>query len=611
MDDHYFEQNLQIIAETDPATADKLRSARKPGYPEIRLSKDRLPVPVVGKKSLHSTYHPRAEAAKWVASLKLRAKDHTLYALCGLGFGYHLSELLKIIPPDRLIIVEEDTALAAAALANRPPEVFPRGLRFITGEKVVTAHQMLRKTASARKSEIRLLLHPASTHRRPDYYLTLEGIFRSEETTRHGGYKILLVSPLYGGSLPLTGYVQRALNALGHRCVVLDNTPFFPGFQHLKTLTSNRGHEARLEGGLNALLAETVTAKALDERADMVLWMAQSPAIPEVIRELQNGGIQTAFWFVEDYLTLNYWQAIAPHLDHFFTIQRGEFTDKLNEIGCENPYYLPVGADPEIHRPLELTSQERKIYGSDLSHVGAGYHNRREFFNGLLDFDFKIWGNEWDNCGPLLRVLQRRGERISTEETVKIFNAAKINVNLHSSTYHSGVNPFGDYLNPRTFEIASCGAFQLVDERAYLTENFTPDEEIVTFASREEFRDKAKFYLEHEDKRRKIAAAGRARTLREHTYQHRMLELMGVICGRRPDWKPKGGDLPTAEELIRQAGEDSELAQVMRRFVGRGPLTLDGIAGEIEREKGELTRTEAMILLLNEFRQWGIEKGVV
>ena len=49
----------------------------------------------------------------------------------------------------------------------------------------------------------------------------------------------------------------------------------------------------------------------------------------------------------------------------------------------------------------------------------------------------------------------------------------------------------------------------------------------------------------------------------------------------------------------------------MQRFVGKGPLTLEGVAEEIERGKGELSRTEAMILLLNEFRRWGIEKGVM
>lgn len=607
----HFEQNLNRLFAKDPTTADKIRRASQPDYPEIRTAKDGSPVPVVARKSLHSLYNPQKEAVKWVDSLKLQPDAKTLYAFCGLGFGYHLTELLKVLPPEQLVIVEKDAALAAAALAHRPPEVFPAGIRFVIGEKTVIAYQSLQETAEREQREVHCILHPASANVYPDYYPTIAGMFRAQETARHGGYKILLVSPLYGGSLPITRYVQRALNALGHRCELLDNTPFYPGFAHFKNLTSNRGHKAKLEMGLTSLLAEAVTAKALDVRADLVLWMAQSPAIPEVIEELKNGGIQTAFWFVEDYQTLNYWKGIAAPLQHFFVIQKGEFTEALREVGCNNPYYLPVAADPEIHRPLDISAAERNLYGSDLSHVGAGYHNRRELFTGLLDFDFKLWGTEWEHSGPLLSVLQREGERISTEECVKIFNATKINVNLHSSSYHSGVNPFGDFINPRTFEIAACGAFQLVDERAYLTEHFTPDTEIVTFSSLQELRDKAIDYLQNDDKRREISAAARRRVLSENTYQHRMLELMGVICGRVPDWKPRGGDLPTAEELIRQAGTDSELAAVMQRFKGRGPLLLEDVAAEIEKDEGALSRTEALILLLNEFRRWGVEKGVV
>ncbi|MBU1650598.1 hypothetical protein KKA00_00135, partial [bacterium] len=68
---------------------------------------------------------------------------------------------------------------------------------------------------------------------------------------------------------------------------------------------------------------------------------------------------------------------------------------------------------------------------------------------------------------------------------------------------------------------------------------------------------------------------------------------------------------PTAEDLITEAGVESELAQVMQQFVGRGPLTLEDIAADLEKGEGQLKRTEAMILLLNEFRRWGVEKGVV
>ena len=41
--------------------------------------------------------------------------------------------------------------------------------------------------------------------------------------------------------------------------------------------------------------------------------------------------------------------------------------------------------------------------------------------------------------------------------------------------------------------------------------------------------EKARHYLAQEDERRTIAAAGQARTLREHTYELRMQELAEIL----------------------------------------------------------------------------------
>ena len=608
----HLESNLKRIASQDEKLAEVLRGAYDPDYPEIRSSKNGCPIPVVARKCLHSTYNPEVEAKKWVQSLDIKPDADVSYVLGGLGFGYHLSELLRVIPSKRLTVIERDTKLAAAALAHRSGDVFPQGLRFIVGEDPVQAYQKLPQEDRSNRKKMIFLEHLASSHAYPDYYTALKGIIQVQDVSNLGGYKILLVSPLYGGSLPVTHYVHRALISLGHRCELLDNSIFYPGFQHFTDVTSNQNHQANLKAGLTALLAESITARALEIHADLVLCMAQSPVIPEVTHELNNADIKTAFWFVEDAQTLNYWQGIAPHIQNFFVIQRGDFYDQLREIGCDNPYYLPLAADPSVHRPLQLSRSKLQEFGSDLSHVGAGYHNRRQFFAGLLDLDFKIWGSEWDNAGILNRAIQREGERVSTEDTVKIFNATRININLHSSTYHSGVNPFGDFINPRTFEIACCGAFQVVDEREYLLEIFQRDSEITTFSSLQELRDKALYYLEKPQERKQIAAAARERVLSQHTYEHRMLELLGVIAGRNPGWSPHSGGLPTAEEIIRQEGNpESDLAKVMQRFTDRGPLTLEDIAVDIEKDEGELSRTEAMILLLNEFRRWGLEKGVL
>ena len=607
----YLEINLKRLCAWDESLARILRESFNPNYPALRFTKDEQPIPVVLNKSLHSTYDPQSEALRWVQSLKLSGLQDSLLVVGGLGFGYHLTELAEAVSADRLLVVEPDAGLAAAALACRPPAAFPDGLQLIVEKSPVLAYQRIQEVARSNHLNIEFIGHPASLSVSSEYLNTLAGIMRSQQVARRGGYKILLVSPLYGGSLPVTDYVQRALKSLGHRCEVLDNTIFYPGLKHLQDISSNRAHRAQLQGLLTTLLAESVTARAMEMRADLVLGVAQAPFTPEVLQELRQAGILTAFWFIEDGELFPYWKAFAPHFDHYFAIQKGEFIEQLKAAGCRRPHYLPLAADPEIHRPLELTSEEMEKFGSDLSHVGAGYYNRRQLFPALLDYSFKLWGNDWEDSGALLNVLQRDGARLSTEETVKVFNASRININLHSSTYHEAVNAQGDFVNPRTFEVAACGAFQLVDERRLLAENFLVGEEVATFSDAPQLREKIDHYLASPHERIQMAEAARCRVLREHTYRHRMLELMGAISGSHPEWTPHAGGLPSAEEIIRESGAESELGKVMTRFMGRGPLTLEDVSQEIERGGGNLSETEAAILLLNEFRRWGLEKGAL
>jgi spore maturation protein CgeB len=75
------------------------------------------------------------------------------------------------------------------------------------------------------------------------------------------------------------------------------------------------------------------------------------------------------------------------------------------------------------------------------------------------------------------------------------------------------------------------GGFYLAEHSDELADFFTPGVEIETWRTREELRDKCRHYLAHDDERRRIAAAGRARALREHTWEHRFkaaFQEMGI-----------------------------------------------------------------------------------
>jgi spore maturation protein CgeB len=100
-----------------------------------------------------------------------------------------------------------------------------------------------------------------------------------------------------------------------------------------------------------------------------------------------------------------------------------------------------------------------------------------------------------------------------------------VNVNVHSADHVTGLDPQPDYVNPRTFELAACGAFQLVDRRDPLAALFD-DDEIAVFDTVADLRDKAQYYLARFDEAVAIAERGRRRAVSDHTYEARVRQIL-------------------------------------------------------------------------------------
>lgn len=122
--------------------------------------------------------------------------------------------------------------------------------------------------------------------------------------------------------------------------------------------------------------------------------------------------------------------------------------------------------------------------------------------------------------------------RVDVTAVTKIFNASLINLNLHAGGNIRN-NFQGDFANARTFSLAGCGAFQLVDKREAIPLHFKVDEEIVCFETVEELKKKIDYYLAHPKKREEIARAARERAYREHTYAHRIEQMVEFIKGAK------------------------------------------------------------------------------
>lgn len=413
--------------------------------------------------------------------------------------------------------------------------------------------------------------------------------------------RILVVLPMYGGSLPVGRYCVAAMSRLGHLVESFEAPAFYGAYTALKDLRVTGERLEQLENGYLQLVSQAVLAKVESFEPDLVLALAQAPMSRAALKRLRKDGVATAMWFVEDYRLFTYWQAYAQFYDFFAVIQKEPFLSQLAAMGQPNALYLPLAADPEFHRPLELTAVERRKWGSDLSFMGAGYPNRRVAFRQLLGHDFKIWGSDWEGDPVLAPYVQLGGMRIEPADCVRIFNATKINLNLHSSVDPSRLVSDGDFVNPRTFELAACGAFQLTDRRALLPESFGPDE-ISTFGSMDELLALIDHFLTRPEDREAVAARARQRVLQEHTYERRMETLLDFVRSRKPGWPmTRRRD----DELLTELPED--LRQDVRALLDRLGLSpsvgFDDLVQAVRRQQGELSGLDAAILFLDEWRK--------
>lgn len=596
-DTDYFDLNLEVIRMRFPDLAAQLtgRSDDEEDV-DVRASNDG-PVCVYKGQILDHAAKPISAAEGWVRRClqEKRFAECEDIAVVGFGFGYHVEVLLKTASKP-ISVIEPSRAVFLRALRSRD-------LRDLLGTlKSIHVGELTPRDIFSESSE--LLIRPQSlvvySHILPvikEKFYGLRGL-RSLRPT------VMVLGPLQGGTLPMLNYTSRALASLGQRVRDLDMSPFAGGYHAINAMLKEPARQQVMHANYLEMCAQSVLESAIEKKIDILICMAQAPVTGRVLQELRARGVVTVLWFVEDYLRFTYWKEMAKFYDFVFTIQKGECLDLIKQAGAGEVHYLPAGCDPIVHTPMQLTPEERQEWGSPISFVGAGYHNRQQVFASFAEMPFKLWGTEWPGCKPFDRMLQKAGKRLAPEEYIKIFNATEVNINLHSSTERDGVDPYGDFVNPRTFELAAVGAFQLVDERSYLPDVFEEGKEIITFKNTADLKEKIAYYLNRPDERRAIGQRARERALREHTYGHRIREMLSVIYSSRFEHLRNRIDTNPWRKMLDRSARHTELHKrcVQAHERGEEP-NLDGLVADIMVGQGKLSETEQKLLFLHHVRK--------
>ncbi|MBP8131157.1 MAG: glycosyltransferase [Candidatus Hydrogenedentes bacterium] len=580
-----------------PSDAWRTELRGQPARDDVQILDSRTGKPTLkaGAVLLHSRYDPEREAAQLVTSAGLDSARPVL--VVGLGLGYHVLELLRRGLDTS--VVEPDATLARCALEGPAANA-----EFLLGVGDIEAIAESGAFQNLARRMPQVLVHPPTARLHPRY---VDAVRAALARCAFAGVRlsVAVVGPMYGGSLPITQYLADAFRALGHRTLQVDNAAGWPVYE---LITQSVGHgraKAQLGQMVTNLLGEWTYARVAEFNPEICIVLAQAPVGPSFPARLAESGTVSAFWFVENWRHMPYWRQVAREYDYFFHIQPGAFDRELDAIGCRHHAFVQTGCDPAVHRPVELAPEERDEYSCDISFAGAGYYNRNRFFRGLTDYKFKIWGVNW-TPRELARLVQRPEQRFTSEEFMKIVAGSRISLNLHSSNRSEGVDPGCDAINPRVFEIAAAGGFQLCDPCIGLESHFDFNTELPVFTSLSELRRKIDYFLAHPAEREQVAQRARDRALRDHTYERRAQQMLDLILEQHgPRLLKRGIRVQrSVAEVLERAGSGGELEQYLALWPKEALFTYDTLLDVQQRRTGEDLYAARVFAYLREVRDF-------
>jgi spore maturation protein CgeB len=329
--------------------------------------------------------------------------------------------------------------------------------------------------------------------------------------------KIMIVASitLASGDVPLL--VEKGFRKLGCHTYLLpidEDLPLREAIFYRKVAKFNR-----------RLFNYRFFSKAIDYQPDIILIYGSNWGIfPKTLKKLKSRlNCKVIVWEGN----LNFWKSYQsecfPFYDHFFSGDSYPIPLlKKPATGLKNVHFLVIGCcDPEEHSRVELSKEEKRRYEADITFVGGGRPVRRSLFEQLTDYKLKLWGWGWDESPVLAPCMSN--ETVFGLKKTKIYSAVPVCPNLQSGLYQvSGVSV-------RIFEVACCGRLPFSEPQPDIMHFFQLGEEIEIFDNPVELRKKVAYYLKHLDELDRIAECARQRVLAEHTYKHRLKEMLEIV----------------------------------------------------------------------------------
>ena len=197
------------------------------------------------------------------------------------------------------------------------------------------------------------------------------------------------------------------------------------------------------------------------------------------------------------------------------------FVPRLQAMGIASEYFR-IGFDTRV---LELLGTV--VHDIEASFVGgiSRHHGNAlpmlEYLARTTPIEFFGYG-----AGGLSRtspIVRRHHGEVWGLDMYRVLARSRVTLNRHINVAENYAN------NMRLYEATGVGSLLITDHKDNLGELFEIGKEVVAYSNLKEAAEMILYYTAHPEEARVIARAGQERTLKEHTYQRRMEELVPIL----------------------------------------------------------------------------------
>jgi spore maturation protein CgeB len=319
-----------------------------------------------------------------------------------------------------------------------------------------------------------------------------------------------------GGAHKTEASIVRAARALGHACRLVNVVGW-----------------SRYGGPLGSRAVRYLTDSF---EPDYVLLTRHAILAGQTTLRALLAGRRSAFWYF-DPLPTEQVIALGRLVERMYVTYLGQ-VDAYRAKGIPIVQFLPQGVDPERDAPADAARREDRC---DASFVGSGqYPYRYPVLRAVAAVArLQIRGPGWKDAPPELPVT---GGPVHGGRLAQVIRGAAISL---GASAHPEQDANRASASNRMWKILGCGGFYLGRWVEDIECFAVGGRHCAWYRSPAEAAELTRHYLTHPEERRRLAEAGRAHALRDHTYARR-LEVL--LAGREYDLgSPASNDRVVAE----------------------------------------------------------------